>query len=64
MPITSKPKHAVTSEGHELPNRYRDTAACRCCKGTGQIKTPGDCPRCEGDGTDRFYGVDRPWTVG
>jgi DnaJ-class molecular chaperone len=33
--------------------------ACRSCRGTGKI-IGKECPRCEGDGTDRFYSVERP----
>lgn len=54
-----KPKKtAVYSADH--PQRKIAKDACRSCGGSGQIVKPKDCPRCEGDGRDRFYSVDRP----
>lgn len=60
MKHKQKPKNAVFSEDHPRPIMLAPDA-CRACGGTGQIRRPKDCPRCEGDGRDRFYSIpDRP----
>lgn len=58
MKTKQKPNHPILSADH--PRETLPAEACRSCKGTGEIVRPGDCPRCEGDGRDRFYSVDRP----
>lgn len=47
--------HTVRSADH--PAALRDREACIACGGAGQLNGR-ECPRCEGTGRDRCYGVD------